>query len=119
LNGTNQAPIRSRWLDQRIQTSRLKTRSTLVAEFWHPAGPVVARGGIDASLLENRPHGTCRDLVAKLGQFTVDSPVTPGRVLGSQPQDQPPQLEWGAPATGAVASRLSPASLHQIPVPPQ
>ena len=42
----------------------------------------------------------------------------PGRVLGSQPQDQPPQLEWGAPATGAVASRPSPASLHQIPVPP-
>jgi putative transposase len=36
LHGTDQATIHSRWLDQRIRTSRLKTKSTLVAEFWHP-----------------------------------------------------------------------------------
>jgi hypothetical protein len=36
LHGTDQAPIHSRWLDQRVRTSRLKTKSTLVTEFWHP-----------------------------------------------------------------------------------
>lgn len=40
-----------------------------------PAGPVAARSGIDASSLENRPHGTCRNLVAKPSELAVDPPV--------------------------------------------
>jgi hypothetical protein len=53
------------------------------------------------------------------GEFAVDASVPPGRVLGGQPQDQLPQLWWGASAAGAVASGLGPASLDQIQVPPQ
>ena len=64
-----------------------------------PAGPVAARSGIDVGLLENRPYGTCRKLIAQPGQFTVNALVTPRRVLGSQPQDQPPQLGWDAPGS--------------------
>jgi hypothetical protein len=37
-----------------------------------PAGPVRARSGIDAGLLENRPHRTGGDLVAKPGEFVFD-----------------------------------------------
>ena len=64
-----------------------------------PAGPVAARSGIDAGLLENRPYGTCRTLIAQPGQFTVTVPLTPPRVLGGQLQDPPPQLGWGAPGS--------------------
>jgi hypothetical protein len=49
----------------------------------------------------------------------VDASVTPGGVLGGQPQDQPAQLGWAAPAAPLVASGLGPAPLHQVPVPPQ
>jgi hypothetical protein len=42
-----------------------------------PAGPVAARSGIDVGLLENRPYGTCRTLIAQPGQFTVTAPLTP------------------------------------------
>ena len=55
-----------------------------------PAGPVAARGGIDAGSFETRPHGTGCYLVAELGEFAVDAPVTLSGVLGGQPQDQPP-----------------------------
>jgi hypothetical protein len=51
-----------------------------------------SRRGIDTSSLENRPHPTCRDLVAKPGEFAVDASIPPGRVLGGQPQHQPAQL---------------------------
>jgi len=72
-----------------------------------------------ASLLENRPHGTGRDLIAEPGQFAMDASITPGGVLGGQPQHQPTQLGCRAPAAASRASGLSPASLHQVPVPPQ
>jgi len=52
-----------------------------------PVGYVAARGEIDAGSLENRPHGTCRNLVAKPGQFALDPSVTPGTVLDGQSQD--------------------------------
>jgi hypothetical protein len=52
-----------------------------------PAWPVAARSGIDAGSFENRPHGTSRNLVAKPSEFAVDVSVTPGGVLGGQPQD--------------------------------
>ncbi|MFL6146247.1 MAG: hypothetical protein ACJ72I_01795 [Pseudonocardiaceae bacterium] len=84
-----------------------------------PAWPVAARGGVDASSLQDRPHRICRNLVAEPGEFAVDPSVTPGGVLCGQPQDQSAQLGCCAAAAGSVASRLGPASFHQVPVPPQ
>jgi hypothetical protein len=53
----------------------------------HPVQQFTAdSSGIDAGSLEDRPHGTCRKLVAKPSEFAVDAPVTPGGVLGGQPQ---------------------------------
>jgi hypothetical protein len=79
---------------QRVNAEEIGGENTvgLPAKKLPPVGSVAPRSGIDAGLLENRPHRTCRNLIAKPGQFTVTVPVTPGKVLGSQPQDQPPQL---------------------------
>jgi hypothetical protein len=46
----------------------------LPAQELPPAGPVAAKGGINAGSLQDRPHGTRRDLVAKPGEFAVDAP---------------------------------------------
>ncbi len=108
-------------LQQRVDAEEVGGENApgLSAQELPPAGPVAARGGIDAGPLENRLHGTGRDLVAKPGQFAMDAPISPGGVVGGQPQHQPAQLGWGAPAAGAVTPVLDPAPLHQVPVPPQ
>jgi hypothetical protein len=77
---------------------------------------IAARRGVDAGLLEDRPHRARRNRVAKPSKLTPDAPVTPRGVLCGQPQDQPAQLGRRATACGATAG-LGPALLDQVPVP--
>jgi hypothetical protein len=54
-------------------------------------GPRAGRAlgcGVDAGVGEDLPHGRGGNLDAKDEQFTVDSPVTPARVLLREAQDQ-------------------------------
>lgn len=46
-----------------------------------PGGAVVARHGVDAGSLQDRPHRTRRNRVAEPGEFALDPTVTPGGVL--------------------------------------
>ena len=56
------------------------------------------RGRVPSGVAEDPPHRRRRDPMAELGEFAVDAPVTPRRVLRVQPQDQPADLRarWAA-----------------------
>ncbi len=84
-----------------------------------PGGAATARRGIDAGSLQDHPHRAGRKSVAEPGEFTVDPPVPPGRVLRGQTQHQLAQLGCRGSAAGAAVSRLVPSPCHQIPVPAQ
>ncbi|MEV0495656.1 hypothetical protein, partial [Streptomyces atratus] len=43
---------------------------------------------VDAGLAEDVPHGGGGHLVAEAGEFAVDAPMAPSRVLGRHAQDQ-------------------------------
>jgi hypothetical protein len=57
-----------------------------------PGQPCAAWRRVDAGALEQQPHGARRDPVAKLHEFAMDAPISPGRVLRRYPHDQAPQL---------------------------
>ena len=83
-----------------------------------PGQARAARRRVDARSLEQQPHGAWRDPVPQTGEFTVNAPVGPRRVLSRHPQDQLPQLRrdrW--PAGQAVGFR--PVAPDQVVVPPQ
>jgi hypothetical protein len=82
-------------------------------------GAAAARGGVDASSLQDQPHRTGRKPVAQPGEFAVDPPIPPGRVLCGQAQHQLAQLGCRGPAAGAPLTGLGPAPGYQIPVPAQ
>ena len=50
------------------------------------SGP--SRRGIDPGGAQYLPDGRGADSVAESGEFTVDAPIAPGRILGGQPDDQ-------------------------------
>ena len=64
---------------QRVDTEEIggKNAPGLRPQKLPPAWPVTARSGIDAGPLENRPHGTGRNLVAKPSDFAMESSVAP------------------------------------------
>jgi hypothetical protein len=82
-------------------------------------GPLRGGAGSMPARLEDQPHRAGRKLVAEPGKFALDPPVAPGRVLRGQSQYQLAQFGCRATAAGAAASRLAPASPHQVPVPAQ
>ncbi|MCX4671841.1 hypothetical protein OG453_35035 [Streptomyces sp. NBC_01381] len=45
-------------------------------------------GGVDTGLVEDVPHGGGSHRVAEAGEFAVDAPMAPSRVLGRHAQDQ-------------------------------
>jgi hypothetical protein len=82
-------------------------------------GPLRRGAGSMPARLEDQPHRAGRKLVAEPGKFALDPPVAPDRVLRGQSQYQLAQFGYRATAAGAAASRLAPASPHQVPVPAQ
>jgi hypothetical protein len=105
---------------QRVDTEEIcgKNAPGLYPQELPPAWPVAGRSGIDASLLENRPHGTSRNLVAKPSEFAVDPPVTQEQFsVGSRSTNRRssgaarrPPLRWpraessvASPSPGATA----------------
>ena len=82
-------------------------------------GPLWRGAGLMPARFEDQPHGAGRKLVAEAGEFALDPPISPGRVLRGQAQHQLAQLESRGPTPSAAASRLGPASPHQVPMPPQ
>jgi hypothetical protein len=77
-----------------------------------------SRRGIDTSSLENRPHPTCRDLVAKPGEFAVDASIPQEEFSAASRSTNRRNSDPTAAAADSVTAGLSPASLHQVPVPP-
>jgi hypothetical protein len=76
-----------------------------------------SRRGADSGAVEDDPHGAGPDVVAQVGQFTLDAPAAPPRVLPRQPQHQIPNLgchRWPA----RPPSRIGPPACDQLPVPP-
>ena len=63
--------------------------------------------GIDPRCLEDRPDRRRRDGDAEAGEFAVDAAVAPGRVLPSETDDRPTDLERGRMAGRAGAGRSS------------
>jgi len=55
-----------------------------------PGQARAARRRVDARPVEQQPYGAWRELVAKPGEFAMDAPVAPRRVLNRDPQDQLP-----------------------------
>jgi hypothetical protein len=106
---------------QRVDIEEVRGQNApgLHAQELSPAQPVAARCGVDTGSLQDQPHRTRRNLVAKSDEFALDPSVPPGGVLRGQPQDQPAQFGCRAAAAGSAASGLGPASFHQVPVPPQ
>jgi hypothetical protein len=76
------------------------------------------RGGVDASVLQDCPHGGGGEVVAESEKFALDAPVAPGRVLASHPQHQGPDRLWGGWAAW-LASWVCPAVGDEVGVPAQ
>jgi hypothetical protein len=53
-----------------------------------PGRSGASRGGIDAVALQDRPDSGRSEAVAEAGEFAVDAPVAPRRVLGGEPHDE-------------------------------
>jgi hypothetical protein len=68
---------------QRVDAQEVRGQNAvcLGAQEFSPARPVAARCRIDTGPLHNRPHRAGRKPVAQASKFTVDSPVSPGRIL--------------------------------------
>jgi hypothetical protein len=69
-----------------------------------PGGVVAVRGWVDAVFVEDVPHGGGGDLDAEGGQFAVDAPVSPPRILIDESKHQQADGAdgaWPARALGA------------------
>src|SRR6266536_372162 len=83
-----------------------------------PGQPLAARRRLHAGAFEQQPHGARRHPVAKLHEFAVDAPISPGRVLRRHPQDQAPQ-HWRQRRSTGWAARLGPVATDQGSMPAQ
>ena len=77
------------------------------------------RGGVDAVVGEDLPHGGLGDRVAEPGEFALDAAVSPGRVLVGESNDQLTQLGAGRWPTDASGWRLGPVFGDSLAVPSQ
>jgi len=73
---------------------------------------------VDAASFGEQPHRARCDLLSKPGQFTVDAPVAPRRVLRCHRQDQATQF-WHRRGPTGLAVRVGPAAVDQVPMPAQ
>jgi hypothetical protein len=90
----------------------------LRAEELRPGWSGAPRGGIDPGRVQDLPDGGGADSVAKSGEFAVDAPIPPGRILGGQAQDQRADTGGDGGSTRAGV-RGSPAAADQLSVPAQ
>jgi len=75
-------------------------------------------GGIDAVPFQDGSHGRCCEAVAEPGEFAVDAPVAPCRVLGGEPDDELFAVTHDAGPAGP-SLRVHPSGCGQPPVPGQ
>ena len=73
---------------------------------------------IDPRCVEDLPHGGGADLVAESGEFAVDAPVAPRRILGGQAHDQGTDARGNGGAT-RPSVRGGPAASDELAVPAQ
>ena len=67
--------------------------------------------------LQDRPDARGRELDTKLYQLALDPPISPGRVLLRQSNDERDRA--GRDSGPSRGSGVSPSPSHQIPVPPE
>jgi hypothetical protein len=65
-----------------------------------------SRRGVDSGFGEDLPHRRGRNSDAKAGEFSMDSPVSPGRVLPGQAEDKTADVASGDRATRAARAGL-------------
>jgi Transposase, Mutator family len=68
-------------------------------------------------VLEDRPHGRCRDGGAESGELTVDTPVSPRRVLPCETHDQ--LAGFGRGGGSAAPVRVAPVVRDETSMPTQ
>src|SRR5205809_6275238 len=83
-----------------------------------PARLDALRCRLDLRLLEDRPHSARRQPDAERGQFALNPPITPARVLARQPHNELAYLDGRLRATG-TAMRIRPTARDQFAVPTQ
>ncbi len=74
--------------------------------------------GAGASVIEDLPDGRWRERVAEAGEFAVDAPISPDRVVARHFQHQIAGSSLDSAAAG-TAVRVAPAALDDIGVPAQ
>lgn len=109
------------WSLRRVAVSTHAKSVAVTAAAWERmnsthVGPV-RWSRVDAGLAQDVPHARRGDGVAEPAEFAVDTPVSPGRVLGSEAPNELAKL--GADRRSASSSRwrLRPAPGDQTPVP--
>jgi hypothetical protein len=70
-----------------------------------------------AGVLEDRPDGRCGDSDAEPGEFAVDAPVSPRRVLSRETDDRAAGFDCGGWPAGPV--RVGPVVRDESPMPTQ
>jgi hypothetical protein len=90
----------------------------LGVEELRPGRPGPARCGVDARGVEDGPYGGGADDVAESGEFAVDAPVAPSRILGGQAHDQGTDTS-GNRGSARRGARGGPAAADEVAVPAQ
>jgi hypothetical protein len=99
----------------RIRKRSCSTRSPMSTPRWARA----TWGRIEASPVEDQPHGRWRHPVPEPCKLTVDASVAPVRVLSSEPAHQLPHRLCGGRATWRLGGWGRLLADHQLAVPAQ
>mgnify|MGYP000993723073 CR=1 FL=1 len=91
--------------------------SGLGADELRPGGPGPVGGGVDAGVAEDLPHARGGDLVAQAGQFAVDAPVAPRRVLAGHGDGESADLRMHRRPPPSRGVGLGPAAGDEAAVP--
>ena len=95
-------------------------RLSLGVEVLRPRRSTTSGRGWQPSVGENLPHRRGGHADAEAGEFSVDTPVAPARVLPSQPNDQPGDVVVGSwSARSLVLGFCGPASTEDVTPPAQ
>ena len=82
---------------------------------WVQVGPVRLGAGVDAVSFQDGPDGGGVEAVAESGEFEVDAPVAPRRVLGGEADDELFSVALDAGSAGP-SLRVDPAGRGEMAV---
>jgi hypothetical protein len=83
---------------------------------WRQVGPARRGAGSTPAWFKDPPHGAGGEFVAQADQFSLNTAMTSGRILGGQPKDQVADL-FGHGWPGEPGMRVGPCASDQAPAP--